>query len=151
MFSTRGASYKVIINTLKGLPRTKLDAAWGLTGLVSLYAIRIACDKFSARYPRRARIFFFISVLRNAFVILVLTIAAWLYTRHRKNAAGKYPIKILQDVPSGFRHVKQPDIDPELLSALAGQLPVATIILLLEHIAISKCKFILSTPHRTAR
>ncbi|KAF8921513.1 sulfate permease [Mucidula mucida] len=137
-FDTRGATYMVIINTLKGLPRTKLDAAWGLTGLVALYAIRIACDILSKRFPRRARVFFFISVLRNAFVLLILTIAAWLYTRHRINAKGKYPISILEEVPSGLRHVKQPDIDPELVSALAGQLPVATIILLLEHIAISK-------------
>lgn len=51
--STRAATYKVIINTLKGLPNTKLDAAWGLTGLVSLYVIRIACDKLTKRFPRR--------------------------------------------------------------------------------------------------
>ncbi|KAL0947155.1 hypothetical protein HGRIS_013282 [Hohenbuehelia grisea] len=137
-FDTRAATYKVIINTLKGLPRTTLDAAWGLTGLVALYSIRIICDRLSKRFPRRARWFFFISVLRNAFVILVLTIAAWLYTRHRRNSKGKYPIKILQDVPRGFKHVGQPVIDPDLVSALASQLPFATIILLLEHIAISK-------------
>ncbi|KAG6831481.1 hypothetical protein H0H87_005048 [Tephrocybe sp. NHM501043] len=137
-FDTRASTYKVIINTLKGLPRTKLDAAWGLTGLVALYSIRIFCDYMGRRYPRRARLFFFISVLRNAFVILVLTIAAWLYTRHRKSASGKYPIKILQTVPAGFKHVGQPKVNPELLSALAPELPVATIILLLEHIAISK-------------
>lgn len=87
-----------------------------------------------------ARLFFFISVLRNAFVVIILTIAAWLYTRHRVNSKGKYPIKILQTVPRGLKHVGQPVIDPELVSALAGELPVATIILLLEHIAISKCK-----------
>lgn len=69
-----------------------------------------------------------------------MTIAAWLYTRHRRNAAGSYPIKILKTVPSGFKHIGQPNIDPALVSALAGELPVATIILLLEHIAISKCK-----------
>lgn len=83
--------------------------------------------------------FFFISVLRNAFVLIVLTIAAWLYTRHR-GVNGKYPIKLLGVVPRGFKHVGSPPIDPELVSALAGQLPLATIILLLEHIAISKCK-----------
>lgn len=80
-------------------------------------------------------------MLRNAFVIVVLTIAAWLYVRHRKNAKGKYPIKIIQTVPRGFQHVGQPVIERALLSALAGKLPVATIILLLEHIAISKCEF----------
>jgi sodium-independent sulfate anion transporter 11 len=106
------------------------------------------CDYLGKRYPRRARVFFFLSVIRNAFVILIMTIAAWLYCRHRRTAKGGYPIKILQTVPRGFQHVGQPTIDPGLLSALAGELPVATIVLLLEHIAISKCmpvfSFILS-------
>lgn len=73
-------------------------------------------------------------------MIVVLTIASWLYTRHRGTSDGKYPIKILQKVPRGFKHLGQPTIDPELVKALAGELPVATIILLLEHIAISKCE-----------
>jgi len=68
----------------------------------------------------------------------VLTIAAWLYTRHRGGPKGKFPIKILGTVPAGFQHVGQPVIDRELVSALAGQLPIATVILVLEHIAISK-------------
>ncbi|KIJ69490.1 hypothetical protein HYDPIDRAFT_79859 [Hydnomerulius pinastri MD-312] len=137
-FDTRAATYLVIINTLKGLPRTTLDAAWGLTGLVGLYAIRIGCAKLSQRFPQRSRIFFFILVARNAFVILILTIAAWLYCRDHKSASGKYPIKILLTVPRGFQDVGPPVIDPELVKALAPQLPVATIILLLEHIAIAK-------------
>lgn len=91
------------------------------------------------------RLFFFISVLRNAFVIIVLTLASYLYCRHRKSKSGKYPIKILQTVPRGFQHVGAPVIDPALLSALASELPVATIILLLEHIAISKCELPLFT------
>ena len=51
--STRAATYKVIINSLKHLPDTKLDAAFGLTGLFSLYLIRFVCDKLGKRYPRR--------------------------------------------------------------------------------------------------
>ncbi|KAI0078989.1 sulfate permease [Panus rudis PR-1116 ss-1] len=137
-FDTRAATYHVIINSLKGLPRTTLDAAFGLVGLFSLYAIRILCDYGTKKYPRRKRIFFFLSVFRNAFVIIVLTIASWLYCRHRRSASGKYPIKILQNVPRGLKHVGPPVIDGDLVSALAGELPVATIILLLEHIAISK-------------
>ncbi|GAW07432.1 sulfate permease [Lentinula edodes] len=58
--------------------------------------------------------------------------------KHRGGTKGKFPIKILGTVPAGLQHVGQPTIDPELVSALAGELPVATIILLLEHIAISK-------------
>ncbi|KAI0646824.1 sulfate permease [Trametes meyenii] len=137
-FDTRAATYKVIINCFKFLPVTKRDAAFGLTGLVALYGIRIACDILAKRYPRRQRLFFFISVFRNAFVIVVLTIASWLYCRHRKSKSGKYPIKILQTVPRGFQHVGPPVIDSKLISAMSGELPVATIILLLEHIAISK-------------
>ncbi|KAG1841343.1 sulfate transporter family-domain-containing protein [Suillus tomentosus] len=137
-FSTRAATYEVIINTLKGLPRTKLDAAWGLTGLFSLYAIRIICDRLSKRYPRRARLLFFISITRNAFVVIVLTLASWLYCRHRKTASGNYPIAILKTVPSGFQNVGAPVIDSELVKALGPHIPVATIILLLEHIAIAR-------------
>jgi len=89
--------------------------------------------------------FFFISAFRSAFVIVVLTLASWLYTRHRKSAKGTYPIKILQNVPRGLKHVGTPNIDSQLLSALAPKLPVATIIMLLEHIAISKCKLVHKT------
>lgn len=137
-FDTRAATYKVIINSLKHLPYTTKDAAFGLTGLVALYAIRIACDHLTKRYPRRARVFFFISVLRNGFVIVVLTIASWLYCRHHVSKSGKYPIKILKTVPAGFQHVGLFTPDTEIIQALASELPVATIILLLEHIAISK-------------
>ncbi|KAF9653059.1 sulfate permease [Thelephora ganbajun] len=136
-FDTRAACYEVIINTLKGLPRTKLDAAFGLIALFFLYAIRISCDFASRKYPRHARAFFFISVMRNAFVMVILTLSSWLYCRHRA-VKGKYPIKILGPVPRGFKHIGTPKIDHTLVSALASQLPVATIILLLEHIAISK-------------
>ncbi|KAI0721527.1 sulfate permease [Cerioporus squamosus] len=137
-FDTRAATYKVIINCFKFLPVTKLDAAFGITGLFCLYLIRMTCDFLSARFPRRKRLFFFLSVFRNAFVIVILTLASFLYCRHRKSASGKYPIKILQTVPRGFQHVGPPVIDRNLIAAMAGELPVATIILLLEHIAISK-------------
>ncbi|TRM63097.1 hypothetical protein BD626DRAFT_569155 [Schizophyllum amplum] len=47
----------------------------------------------------------------------------WLQCRRNKDTAGSYPIKISKD---------------DFISALAGELPVATIILLLKRIAISK-------------
>ena len=87
-----------------------------------------------------ARLFFFLSVMRNAFVIVILTLVSFLYCRTRKRPDGKYPIHILLTVPSGFKHIRQPNVETDLLSALAPKLPVATIILLLEHIAISKCE-----------
>jgi hypothetical protein len=51
--STRAATFHVFINTLKGLGRTQKDAAFGLFGLFTLYAIRMTCDHLARRYPRR--------------------------------------------------------------------------------------------------
>jgi len=79
------------------------------------------------------------NIMRNGFVLLILTLAAWLYCRNKKSKSGKYPIKILTNVPAGLKHIGRPKLNNALLSALAPELPVATIILLLEHIAIAKC------------
>lgn len=38
-FNTRVATYEVVINTLKRLPGSTLDAAWGLPELAVLYII----------------------------------------------------------------------------------------------------------------
>jgi sodium-independent sulfate anion transporter 11 len=75
--------------------------------------------------------------------MIILTLASWLYAKPRKTAAGKFPIRILQTVPRGLKQVHQPKIDSHILSALGPHLPVATIVLLLEHIAIAKCTSIL--------
>ena len=102
--NTRAETYRVIINTLKNLKYARLDAAFGVIGLFSLYAIRWSCEWASRRYPRRARTFFFISILRNGFVVIVLTLSAWLYLRGKADAKGKYPPPaILLTVPRGFK------------------------------------------------
>ncbi|CAE6423980.1 unnamed protein product [Rhizoctonia solani] len=137
-FDTRAATYKVIIDTLKNLKHATLDASFGVTGLVALYAIKYMFIYLTKRFPRRERLFFFISIARNAFIIVVLTLAAYLYAHPRRDAKGNYPISVLKTVPRGFKHVGQPRIDAGILSALGSQIPVSTIILLLEHIAISK-------------
>ncbi|KAF8607694.1 putative sulfate permease [Ceratobasidium sp. AG-I] len=137
-FDTRASTYKVIINTLKNLKYSTKDAAFGVTGLFALYFIKYSLLYATKRAPRRERLFFFISILRNAFVLIILTLAAYLYAHPRKDAKGNYPISILKTVPRGFQHVGQPHIDANIISALGSQIPVSTIILLLEHIAISK-------------
>lgn len=90
--------------------------------------------------PLLKRAFFFITTLRTAFVIIILTIFA--YVQLRGVAPANYDISILKTVPSGFKHLGSPaGITPELLGLLGPNIPVATIILLLEHIAIAKSKF----------
>lgn len=59
--NNRGPTYLVIIDTLKGLPRTKLDAAMGLSALFLLYAIRIFCSFMTKKQPSRKKMWFFVS------------------------------------------------------------------------------------------
>lgn len=134
-FSTRDAPYLVLINTLKNLGHTKLDAAMGLSALALLYFLRAACSLLAKRFPERQRLFFFLSTLRTAFVILLYTLVSWLVNMNHKT---KPSFKILQDIPSGFQHAEVPKVDPKIASALATYLPATVIVLLIEHIAISK-------------
>src|SRR5690242_19060888 len=86
-----------------------------------------ACLPREFTAPRTARTFFFISIMRNAFALLILTLSAYLYCRHRVSRDGKYPIKILKKVPSGYQHIRATVVDKDLLAALAPEIPVATI------------------------
>lgn len=136
-FSNRDESYKVIINTLKGLPKTKLDAAIGLSALTMLYLIRWACNFGGRKYPNRARTFFFLSTLRTAFVILLYTMISWLVNRnHRPTKENKF--RITGKVPRGFQEAGAPNIDIKIIKTFVSELPASVIVLLIEHIAISK-------------
>lgn len=100
-FSTRDSTYLVVINTLKNLGHTKLDAAMGLTALTMLYLIRSACTFGARKLPNRRKMFFFLATLRTVFVILLYTMISWLVNRnHKKNPL----FKILGTVPRGRIH-----------------------------------------------
>ncbi|KAL2021117.1 hypothetical protein VTK56DRAFT_7536 [Thermocarpiscus australiensis] len=135
--NTRDATYLVVINTLKGLPRTKLDAAMGLTALFGLYFIRWFCGFMGRKYPSRAKAWFFLSTLRMAFVVILYIFVSWLVNRH-VSKASEARFKILGTVPSGFQHVGPPRVDREILEVLGPDIPTTILVLLIEHIAISK-------------
>lgn len=136
-FDTKAETYMVIINTLRNLGHTKLDAAFGLTCLFLLYFSRWFLNFLTKRYPKYSRVFFFSSVLRNVVVIIFSTLISWGVCKGYSKEDG-YPISILKDVPSGFRHVGVMEYDTEIMSVMAPELPVSVVVLLLEHIAISK-------------
>lgn len=97
-FNTRAATYKVVINTLKNLDKTKIDAAMGITALLMLYLIRSACNLAAKKFPHRQKAFFLTSTLRTAFVILLYTMISWLVNRNRR----EHPMfRILGLVPRG--------------------------------------------------
>lgn len=121
--NTRESAYKVVINTLKNLKYSKVDAAFGLTVLFSLYFIRWFCEFGTNRWPRHKRTFFFASVMRNGFCIIIVTLASFLYVRN--DAKGKEKISIIRTVPRGFQHVGAPKVDAELIGHLGPYIPVA--------------------------
>lgn len=134
-FSTRDATYRVIINTLKGLPRIQVDAVMGLSAIVLLYSIRSGCIYAGKRLPKHQKTLFFISTLRTAFVILLYTMISWLVNRNRRED----PLfAILKTVPRGFQNAAVPVINKEIISIFTSDLPATVIVLLIEHIAISK-------------
>ncbi|KAI9642243.1 hypothetical protein NHQ30_009045 [Ciborinia camelliae] len=134
-FNTRASTYLVVINTLKGLPRTSLDAAIGLTALFLLYALRYACNYGAKKFPNHKRAFFFAATLRTVFVILLYTLVSWLSNMHHRE---KPLFKILGKVPRGFQNAAVPEVNSSIISIFVSDLPATVIVLLIEHIAISK-------------
>jgi sodium-independent sulfate anion transporter 11 len=134
-FDSRASTYKVVINILKHLGRSNLNAAMGLTALAMLYIIRIFCNQMSKRQPSKRKLWFFLSTLRTAFVILLYTMISWLVNRHHRK---KPKFTILGKVPRGFQDAHVPDIDTTIIKAFASHIPASVIVLLIEHISISK-------------
>lgn len=134
-FSNRDAPYKVIINTLKHLPQTKLDAALGLTALFLLYLIRYTLTRAAERWPNKKRIIFFANTMRTVFAILLYTMISWLVNRNRRDHPA---FSVLGTVPKGFQKVGSPTLESALISKFATHLPATVIVMLVEHIAISK-------------
>ncbi|KAJ2005106.1 hypothetical protein GGI04_002375 [Coemansia thaxteri] len=134
-YNTRDSTYLVFGNFFRYIKYCNINAAVGLTALFLLYAIRAACNHSARRWPRREKLFFFISTLRTAFVILLYTLISYLVNRnHRSNPK----FSILGVVPRGFKHMQVPTVNSDILSAVAGKLPSAIIVLIIEHISISK-------------
>lgn len=134
-FNTRDSTYLVVIHILKHLGRTTKDAAIGFTALFLLYAIRISCSQLAKRFPTKQKLFFFLSTLRTAFVILLYILISYLVNRHHR----KKPIfAILGTVPRGFQNHGAPKVNKTLIKAFASELPATVIVMLIEHISISK-------------
>ncbi|KAI5365930.1 Putative SLC26A/SulP transporter, STAS domain, sulfate anion transporter, STAS domain superfamily [Septoria linicola] len=137
--NNRASTYLVVINTLKHLGSSKLDAALGLTALVMLYLIRSSLNFAARKNPNHKKLYFFISTLRTAFVILLYTMISWLMNLNLKNHDSKNsPIAILGTVPRGFRHAAVPTVNSNIITLFASELPASVIVLLIEHISISK-------------
>jgi sodium-independent sulfate anion transporter 11 len=97
--NTRESPYKVYVNTLKALPKAKLDASIGITSIALLYLIRDVCAKMELRQPHRKRMWSLISSLRLTFTIVLYTFISWLV--HRTTAAGQEKFRIVGHIDKG--------------------------------------------------
>lgn len=144
LVNTRNSSYYSVVHTLKNLKLTNVNAAFGLVPLFILYTWKISCDRLGKRYPRKKLWFFYFSQLRNAIVIIVCTAISWgiVHPELKKWTGSKSKFKgsiqTIGVVPSGLKHVGVMTIPDGIIGDMATEIPVSTIILLLEHIAISK-------------
>lgn len=140
--STRDEPYKVIIHTLQGLPSTSLDAALGLSALTMLYIIRTTFNYLARKQPHRRKMWFFCNTLRTAFVILLYTLISWACNRdlpdRSKASAKNAKWSVLGPVPRGFTHAQVPVLNAEIINKFTSEIPVAVIVLLIEHISIAK-------------
>jgi sodium-independent sulfate anion transporter 11 len=96
--NTREAPYLVIMNSLKGLPRTRIDAAIGLSSIVLLYTIRYLCAKLEARDRARQKVWATMSSLRLTFTMLLFTLISWLVNRDN---SGPSPFRIVGKIEKG--------------------------------------------------
>lgn len=135
---THSACYKVIINFLKHLPDTKVDAAFGLVGLFILYLWKYISQKMITRYSKNSKkslMWTYILNVRTAIVIIFSTLISFLIIRHHKDVSA---FSVTGEVKSGLQDVGVFTPPANLASRIAPDLPVATIVLVLEHISIAK-------------
>lgn len=134
LFDTKAASYLVVINTLKHLHQSNINAAFGVVCLFLLYAMKYGFGYLEKRDKRRKWVWFYLNTLRSAFIIIFSTLISWGCYR----IYGKTDISMIKTVPRGLKDVGVHTVDPKIAAALGTELPIATVVLVLEHIAISK-------------
>ncbi|KAM0333555.1 hypothetical protein ACHAQA_002220 [Verticillium albo-atrum] len=88
--NTREAPYRVIINTMKGIDRSKLDAAIGITTILLLFVIKTACAQLEIRRPSKKRLWGTISSLRFTMTILLFTLVSYLVNRRIPKDEAKF-------------------------------------------------------------
>jgi MFS superfamily sulfate permease-like transporter len=132
--NTHDSAYLIFGNFFKYLPETKLDAAFGLIGLLWLYSVRWGTGYLTKKYPKYEKLFFFANIMRNGVLVIFGTLISFLINIGRHTS----PISILKTVPSGFTAMAVPEVDVNLLSQVSSTLPSVVIILILEHVAIAK-------------
>ncbi|GAB5586175.1 Sulfate permease 2 [Umbelopsis nana] len=132
--NTQDSAYLIFGHFFEYLPRTKVDAAFGIIGLIWLFSVRFGTQYLTKRYPKYEKPLFFFNIMRNGLLVIFGTLIAFLINIGKSTS----PISILKTVPAGFNAMGVPKVEVGLLSEVAGTIPSVVIILILEHVAIAK-------------
>ncbi|KAJ3496690.1 hypothetical protein NLG97_g2475 [Lecanicillium saksenae] len=128
--------YRVLIDTIKALPKIQLDAAIGLSSIVLLFAIREFCSHMESRQPAHKRAWTFASSLRLTFTMLLFTLISFLVHGRGETIVPKF--RIVGPIERGFQEIGVPRPNMALVQQILPELPAVAIILVIEHIAIAK-------------
>jgi sodium-independent sulfate anion transporter 11 len=117
------------------LNQMSIDAAFGVSELVLLYGLKYICGSVAKKRPALARKAFFISSMRAVTVIFLFTLISYGVNHNRK----KDPLMhLIGFIPRGFSVNSTPRIEKDMLATMLGQVPVAAVVMLIEHISIAK-------------
>jgi sodium-independent sulfate anion transporter 11 len=107
----------------------------GVTALFTLYSLREACSYGARKHPRFSKLFFFLGALRTVFVIVLFAVISFAVNFHRR---ANPAFALVGNVPRGFEHAGLPVLEGEVIKLFLPKLPACVIVLLIEHIAVSK-------------
>jgi sodium-independent sulfate anion transporter 11 len=112
------------------LPQTKWrDFLIGFSGLIIIFGLQF----IGRRWGKRYRALWYLSVARNALVLVLFTVISWAVNRHQPSA----PLFSISKVTgTGILPPKAPDTD--LLTKVAGRSIAVFLAAALEHLAIGK-------------
>jgi solute carrier family 26 (sodium-independent sulfate anion transporter), member 11 len=133
--NSRDPAYKIALNIFKNLKTVRIDAAFGIGALLLLYGVKWTCSSVAKRRPALARRAFFISSLRAVSVIFLFTLISYAFNHNRKENPI---IHVIGFIPRGFQVSSTPHIEPNMIGSILSQVPVVSIVMLIEHISIAK-------------
>ncbi|GAA5803549.1 hypothetical protein HPULCUR_009031 [Helicostylum pulchrum] len=133
--NTHQAPYLIVYEFFKHLNETKLDAAFGLTALAVLYAIKLGGVRLSNRVPALKKALFFLGIMRSGLVVIIGTLISYFINVHRKSNPM---ISIIEQVPAGFDAIGAASLNMTVLKEASGVLPSIILIMILEHVSVAK-------------
>jgi sodium-independent sulfate anion transporter 11 len=126
---TKDAPFLVLFNSLAGLPRARLDTAFGLSTIAALLAFRFVSNALVRKGNPN---FVWLKHASYLIVLVASTLISFLLFRNQ----SRPPIRVVGNVPKGLTYVK-----PPTLSFLGSLLvPSISVVLVgvIEHIAMTK-------------